>query len=504
MNEIFLISEISLLIIISVISSKASDKFGVPALILFLIIGMIAGSQGIGLIRFDNVQLAKIIGVIALSIILFYGGLDTQWKTVSPVLKQGITLATLGVFFTAVILGMLCVFFLKFSLAEGMLVGAIVSSTDAAAVFSVLRSKNISLKEKLKSLLELESGANDPMAVFLTIAIINFLQSKTQNIFMFVSKFFIEMAIGLVAGFIIAKLMIFIINKIKLFNEGLYPVLMLAFILFDYSVTSAIGGNGFLAVYIAGLISGNSMFLHKKSIIRFHCGLAWLMQITMFLTLGLLVFPSQLVPVIYSGLLISVLLMFVARPVSVFLCLIPFKMDINEKLMISWVGLRGAAPIILGIFPLMAGVEKAEEIFNLVFFIVLTSALVQGTTIPPISKFLKVYEPFKDKKIFPIEFEDMPGIDAEMHELFIPYESIVSGKTIFELGVPKQALVALVSRNEKFIIPNGSTVIGGGDVLLVLTDKEGIKELESKVNVLKPKEEIVKDEKKQQEDERLV
>jgi cell volume regulation protein A len=319
---------------------------------------------------------------------------------------------------------------------------------------------------------------------------------------MLIPKFFVEMLIGVAAGFLTGKALVYLINKIRLDHEGLYPVLGLAAVVFNYAVTAFVHGNGFLSVYVMGLIVGNSEFLHKKSLIRFHSGLAWLMQIAMFLTLGLLIFPSKVLPVMGPGLFLSALLMLLARPISVFICLAGSKYSFKQKLMVSWVGLRGAVPIILAVFPLIAGVPKAEEIFNIVFFIVLTSALVQGTLIPQVSKFLGVYEPLKKKGKYPIEFDNMPGMDAELHEVFIPFESIVAGKALFDVGVPKEALVTLVSRDDKFIIPNGSTVIEGGDVLLVLSDKLGVKDIERRINVLKDKETIEREEKIQEEQEK--
>lgn len=504
MNELQLILAISTLVIISVISSRISDKFGVPALIIFLIIGMLAGSEGPGGIYFDDPKFAKSLGTIALVLILFYGGVDTNWKKTKPVLFRGSILATFGVLLTAVILAGLSMLLLKFSLMEGLLVGAIVSSTDAAAVFSVLRSKNVSLKGDIKPLLEFESGVNDPMAVFLTIGLISMLQPGGTTALQLIPKFFVEMLIGISVGLAVGKILIYLINRIKLDHEGLYPVLGLAFVIFDYAIATFLHGNGFLSAYVTGLVVGNSEFVHKKTLIRFHSGLAWLMQIAMFLTLGLLIFPSKVLPVMSLGLLLSVLLMLIARPLSVFICLIGSKYTFKEKLMVSWVGLRGAVPIILAIFPLIAGVPKADEIFNVVFFIVITSALVQGSLIPPVSKWLGVYEPIKSKNKYPIEFDNMPGMEAELQEVFIPFNSMIAGNSVFDIGIPKEALVTLVSRDDKFIIPNGSTVIEGGDVLLVLADKKATKEIEGKVNKLKDKETIEKEEKIQEEHDRQM
>src|SRR5688572_27824713 len=310
-ESIFL--SISVLLLLSVLASKASTRLGVPALLLFLAIGMLSGSEGPGGIEFDFPRLAQSLGVVALIFILFAGGLDTEWSMVRPVLWQGVALSTLGVGLTALSVAWFAVRVLNFSLYEGLLLGSIVSSTDAAAVFSVLRSRSVSLKEPLKPLLELESGSNDPMAVFLTIGFISLLVNKEIALMDLLPKFALQMSVGALLGWIVGKGMVFAINRSRLEYDGLYPVLSLALVMFTYSFTEFVGGNGFLAAYLAGLIMGNSRFVHKVSLMRFHDGLAWLMQIIMFLTLGLQVFPSRLIPIIGIGFLVSLFLMLVAR-----------------------------------------------------------------------------------------------------------------------------------------------------------------------------------------------
>jgi len=381
---------VAVLIFVSAVSSKLSDRFAIPALLLFLVIGMLAGSEGIGGLHFDNAQLAKSIGVIALIFIIFSGGLDTNWKDTRAVAWPGVVLSTLGVLLTAVITGLCAVYILKFSFLEGMLLGSIVSSTDAAAVFSILRSKRISLKQPLKPLLEFESGSNDPMAVFLTVSFISILTLKNMSIVSLIPRFFLDMGMGALIGYLMARFIVFFINRLKLYYEGLYPVIMISLVLLTYVIAVFLKGNGILAVYLAGLMLGQAEFPNKRMIVRFHDGLAWLMQIAMFVTLGLLVFPSHIVPLIGAGLLLTLLLMVVARPVSVFLCLLPFKISTRKKAMIAWVGLRGSVPIILATFPFMAGIAQADTIFNIVFFIVIASVLIQGTSIPIISKMLKL------------------------------------------------------------------------------------------------------------------
>ncbi len=485
--EILLLGS-SILLLLSILASKASDKIGVPALLLFLIVGMLAGSEGPGGIEFDNPWLAQSLGVTALSFILFAGGLDTDWSSIRPVLWRGLSLSTLGVLITSFLVGCFAILVLDFSLLEGLLLGAIVSSTDAAAVFAVLRSRNVGLKGELKRLLELESGSNDPMAVFLTIGLISLLVNPGLSAPSLVPMFIKQMALGALMGYAIGKGIVLITNYLRLQYEGLYPVLTLSLVLFTYGATASLGGNGFLAVYIAGLLTGNSNFIHKRSLIRFHDGLAWLMQITMFLTLGLLVFPSHLVPVIGVGILVSAFLMLLARPISVYLTLLFAKINFREKTMVSWVGLRGAAPIILATFPLVYGVSQAEMIFNLVFFIVLTSALIQGTSIPLVARLLRVDEPIPEKPKYPIEFEPAENIKTEMVELEIPDDSTAIGKQIVELGLPPNTLIMLINRKDEFIVPGGGTVIEPGDRMLLLVDKNTLEEVRSILKSDKSKE----------------
>ena len=462
----------AVLMFVSVVSSKISDKFAVPVLLLFLAVGMLAGSEGIGKIYFDNAQLSKHIGILALIFIIFSGGLDTDWKDTKSIVVPGILLSTFGVLVTAIITGLFAVYILKFSLLEGILLGSIVSSTDAAAVFAILRSKRISLKKPLKPLLEFESGSNDPMAIFLTMGFLSLLTVKGSGIVSLIPKFVLDMGMGALVGYVMAKAIVFFIKRLKLDYEGLYPVITISLILFTYVIAVFLKGNGILAVYLAGLGLGQAEFPNKKSIMKFHDGLAWISQIAMFVTLGLLVFPSHLVPLIGAGLLITLVLMLIARPVSVFLCLLPFNFAGPKKIMLSWVGLRGSVPIILATFPLAAGIAQAETIFNIVFFIVIASVFIQGTSIPLVSRLLKLDVPLPDRKAYPIEFEKVEGIDAELNDLIVPYNSGAIGKTIRELNVPEKCLIMLISRNDKFVIPAGATVIQEGDVLLVLANAE--------------------------------
>jgi cell volume regulation protein A len=464
----------SILLVASILASKTSFKLGIPTLILFLGIGMLAGSEGIGKIYFDDPHLAQLLGVVALNFILFSGGMDTKWESIKPVLWKGISLSTIGVLFTAATIGIFVHLVTDFTLLEGLLLGSIVSATDAAAVFSILRTRNIGLKGQLRPLLELESGSNDPMAYILTISFTYLIVNGDATIGKLIFQFVQQMVIGGALGYLLGRFMVFAINKVALETEGLYPVLIMAMIFLTFAFTDLIGGNGFLAVYLSALVLGNSNFLHKKSIIRFYDGQAWLMQIVMFLTLGLLVFPSRLLPVAGIGLLIALILIFVARPIGVFISLSFFKIKLRDKLFISWVGLRGAVPIVFATYPLIAGVGKANTIFDLVFFISASSVLLQGSALPLVAKWLKVTVPKKVRKVSALDMELYDTVQTEFVEIKLRGDSKAVGNAIVNLGLPKPALIALIVRNGKYIQPNGSTVLEEGDKLLVLANNKEI------------------------------
>ncbi|HET6541240.1 MAG TPA: potassium/proton antiporter [Chryseolinea sp.] len=463
----------SLLLFLSIIASKTSFKLGIPTLILFLVVGMLAGSDGPGGIYFNDPHMAQFLGVVALTFILFSGGLETKWESIKPILWQGVSLSTIGVLITALSVGIFSSYVLGYSLYEGLLLGAIVSSTDAAAVFSILRSKSIGLKGNLRPTLEFESGSNDPMAYFLTVSVIYLIQEPDASVLSLVPRFFKGMILGGICGYALGKAMIWIVNHIKLDIDGLYPVLILALVFFTFSFTDFIGGNGFLAVYIAAIILGNSNFLHKKSMMRFYDGQAWLMQIVMFLTLGLLVYPSQIVPVIGPGVLISLFLIFIARPIAVMISLAFFRdLNIRKKLFVSWVGLRGAVPIIFSTYPLIAGIPTANNIFNLVFFISASSILLQGTTLSTVGKWLHVSVPEKLKRKFPLDIELKENFNSELVELDIPDNSPSIGKAVMDLDLPKSALIVLIHRDGKYITANGATQIEPKDHLLIMADSK--------------------------------
>lgn len=480
----------SFLLFISIVIGKTSSRFGVPTLLLFLTIGMMAGSEGIVGIKFDDPQIAQFIGIVSLNFILFSGGLDTNWKTVKPILKEGIALSTVGVFLTAMSVGLFVNWLTDFSLFESLLLGAIVSSTDAAAVFSILRSKNIALKANLRPTLELESGSNDPMAYVLTISFLTLVTNPEQSLASILPMFLLQMILGGILGFAFGVLSKNIINNIKLGFEGLYPVLMIAMMFITFSATDALGGNGFLAIYICAVYLGNQDLISKKTILNMYDGLAWLMQIILFLTLGLLVFPSHVVPFMGIGLLISLFLIFIARPLAVFISLLPFKMKLRRRFYISWVGLRGAVPIVFATYPLIAGIDKANIIFNIVFFISVTSVLLQGTTLSIFAKWLKVDLPDGKKIITEHDRFITNSPKAVMHEVYVTSDCKMIGSKIVKLGFPKSAVITMIKRNDHYITPDGSTKIEPNDILVVLSDNNEDFELVSqclKQKVVNPK-----------------
>lgn len=461
----------SALLLAAVLASKASGRLGIPSLLLFLLIGMLAGEEGPGGIPFDDARLSQSLGVVALAFILFAGGLETEWRVVRKKVWQGLSLATVGVLLTAGLTGAFAHWVLNIGWLEGMLLGAVVSSTDAAAVFSVLRTRGVGLKGGIGPLLELESGSNDPMAVFLTVGLIRLLMEPGSTVLDLAGSFVLQMAVGFAAGLAAGRGAVWMMNRLKLQSEGLYPVLSVAVVMLTYSGTAYLKGNGFLAVYVAGIVMGNAEFIHKKSLGRFLDAVAWLMQIAMFLALGLLVYPSRVLQVAGVGLLIAGFLVVVARPVSVMAALALSNLPMRSRWMVSWVGLRGAVPIILATFPLLAGVPNSNLFFNVVFFIVLTSVLVQGTSLPAVARWLGVREPLEPGRIGPLELAPAQRMNSEMVEMVVGENSPAAGKQLVDLHLPKSALVVLVSRGEEFVVPRGGTVLEPADRLTLLVDR---------------------------------
>jgi potassium/hydrogen antiporter len=459
----------AVLLLASVFASKAAGRFGVPALLLFLAVGMLAGSDGPGGVPFDNPALAQALGIVALAFILFGGGLDTTWDEVRPIAAPAVALATLGVLLTAGLTGWFASWLLGLPLLEGLLLGAIVSSTDAAAVFAVLRSRHVRLPPRLKSLLELESGANDPMAVFLTVGVITLILVPGTTAWRLVLTFFQQMTIGVLAGHALGRAGAWVVNRARLEYQGLYPVVTVALVLLTYGMTDAIGGSGFLAVYAAGIVMRRADFIHKRSLIRFHDAMAWLMQIVMFLVLGLQVFPARLGAVALAGGGIALFLMLVARPLSVMPMLALFRMGGREQALAAWVGLRGAAPIILATFPLVAGVPAAGRFFHLVFFIVLISTLVQGTSIPFVAHLLGLARPDTSRTLDPLDL--VATGEHDLLDLRVTPSASVVGRRVVEIDLPKESLLVLVEREGHGFVPTGGTVILGGDRIVAVAGR---------------------------------
>lgn len=470
---------LSVLFFFSILAGKASSRFGVPALLLFLAVGMLSGNDGLG-IRFENIGVAQTIGTIALCIILFSGGLDTKISEIKPIIGKGILLATIGVLITALISGVMIWWILgmtieaaQVSLLTSLLLAATMSSTDSASVFSILRSKNLHLKNNLRPMLELESGSNDPMAYILVITLIEIISvDSAPNYWVAGGSVLLQLGIGAGIGFLLGKLAVIIINRIKIDNDSLYPILVFTFCIFIFSITYFTKGNGYLAAYIAGLVIGNSKFIQKRASLSFFDGLAWMFQLIMFLTLGLLVNPHELIPIIIPGLLVSVLMIFIARPLTVFLCLAPFKkMAVKDKTFVSWVGLRGAVPIIFAIFPLAEQVPHARLIFNIVFFCTLISLLVQGTSIPTIARWLGLAEDAPElKKLEEFDVDFSNEIKSILTEIEITENTLKDGNKLINLGMPDQTLVVMVKRKDQYFVPTGKTILRDKDKLLVITD----------------------------------
>ena len=469
----------AILLFVSIMAAKAGYKFGVPMLLLFLGVGMLFGSDGLG-IQFNSPTVAQFIGMIALSVILFSGGMDTKFRDIRPVLGPGIILATLGVMLTTALTGTFIYFITKWffdtitlTIYESMLLAAVMSSTDSASVFSILRSRGLKLRENMRPMLEFESGSNDPMANILTILLIQIIQAGDMSLGQSAGILLMQIGIGAVAGYVLGRIALLAANRLNMDNASLYPILLLALVFFIFSFTDLIGGNGYLAVYIAGLVIGNGKMPHHRSVSTFFDGIAWLSQLVMFLALGLLVNPKELIPVAGIGLLIAVIMIFLTRPATVCLCLLPFrKMTKKAKAYVSWVGLRGAVPIIFATYPLIAGIDNAPLIFNIVFFITIVSLLLQGTTVNFMARKLGLVD---DSAPAPrdFSFEELPEeIKSTLSETDVTADMLASGDRLMDLPRPDDELVVAVRRNDVFFIPNGSSKLLPGDKLMIISHGE--------------------------------
>lgn len=470
------------LLLLSLLAGKIGGRFGLPGLLLFLVIGMLAGSDGPGGIDFENYRLTQFVGTVALAYILFNGGLETSWKTTRPVLWAGISLASLGVLITAGIVGAAAHYLLGLPWVMALLLGAVVAPTDASAVFSVLKERALGLRGKIRPLLEFESGINDPTAVVLVVGLIDLATHPQTSPWTLLPLFIQEMLLGGVIGYLAGLLIWRLINRVNLALDGLYPVLTVALVAMTYGATALLHGSGFLAVYVAGVVLRQRDFVHRRSLHAFHDGLAYLLEVTMFLLLGLLVFPSKLLAVALPALLVAALLVFVARPVAVFLSLALTRIPLRHKAMVAWTGLRGAVPIILATFPLIAHLPGAQALFEVTFFLVLVSILVQGTTLPFVARLLGVQAEAEPAGPMPLQLTDAQQVPEQLVEVTLTANSPVVGRAIVDLHLPPEALIVLLRRDGTYMVPRGSTVLKAGDALQVLGSEVALAELRSRAD----------------------
>lgn len=469
----------SVLIFSSIIISKTGYRFGIPTLLLFLLVGMLFGSDGLGL-QFNSAEDAQFIGMIAMSIILFSGGMDTKYQDIKPVLTPGVILSTVGVLLTTLLTGVFIYFLSRWSrtnieltLMASFLLAATMSSTDSASVFNLLRSQRMNLKENLRPMLELESGSNDPMAYMLTIVLIQIISSGSELSLALIGRdLLVQFLIGGIVGYAFGRFAVWLVNRINLSNSSLYPILLLSIVFATFTITDLLKGNGYLAVYIVGVIVGNAKLVYRKEINTFMDGLTWLFQIIMFLSLGLLVNPHEMIDIAAVALLIGLFMIVVARPVSVFACLLPFRKISNKaRLFVSWVGLRGAVPIIFATYPVIAKIEGSQQLFNIVFFITLLSLVVQGTSISYVARKLHLDLPEeKEGNEFGVELPD--EIDSKLNDITLTPDMLDNGNRLKDMNIPKGTLVMLVKRGNEFIIPNGEVELHAGDKLLLISENK--------------------------------
>lgn len=469
----------AILIFCAIMISKTGYRFGIPTLLLFLLVGMGFGTDGLGL-EFNSAKDAQFIGMIALSIILFTGGMDTKLRDIKPVMAQGMILSTAGVLLTTLLTGGFIFWLSGFSsmniampILTSLLLAATMSSTDSASVFNLLRSQRMNLKENLKPMLELESGSNDPMAYMLTIALIQVIASGSGfDIGLLVKDLLVQFFVGGVMGYAFGRLAVWLINKVNLSNSSLYPILLLSLVFITFTITDLLHGNGYLAVYILGVIVGNARLVFRKEINTFMNGLTWFSQIVMFLSLGLLVNPHEMLGVSVCAMLIGLFMIFVARPLTVMLCLLPFRqMTFKAKCFVSWVGLRGAVPIIFATYPVVSEIPGSQVIFNIVFFITLLSLIFQGMTIAPVAKWLSLDLPEeKEGNEFGVEIPE--EIDSQLTDVTLTPEMLEDGNRLMDMNIAPGTLVMLVKRGSEFMIPNGRMELKVGDKLLYISENK--------------------------------
>ena len=456
-----------LVLLMCITSTKILYRFGVPILLVFIVFGMLFGPDGLVGIEFNDYQLASKISTVALIFIMFYGGFGTNWEMARPVAIQSVFLSTLGVVFTAGLTGLFCFFVFKTTLLEGLLIGSIVGSTDAASVFAILRSQKLNLRGSIASMLELESGSNDPCAYMLTVIILGLMSGNGySNILPMVLK---QVIVGVVISVVLAKLSVFLLRHAKFEIEGFYPIFITAIAVLSYSLSEYFLGNGYLSVYITGIIIGNSKIPHKKSIFQFFDGISWIMQIMLFFMLGLIAFPSKIPSVMIKGISISIFMIFFARPVAIFNILYWFKVPLKEKVFISWVGIRGAASIVFAIFAGTYGVTINNDIFHIIFFIALFSVVVQGTIIPRMAKKLDLID--NEESVLRTFNDYKEDKSTRLIEFTIDEHNAIANKTIMDANIPEDILVVMIKRDGDVFVPNGSTEILPKDILVLSGNK---------------------------------
>jgi cell volume regulation protein A len=460
------------LLLLGIASSKFSARIGVPVLVLFLAVGMLAGSEGLGGIAFEDYRLAHAIGTISLALILFDGGLRTPLESIRSAWKPSLVLATVGVLITAFVTGAAAAWLLGLSLLEGLLLGSIVGSTDAAAVFATLRYGGVQLSKRLSATLEVESGANDPMAIFLTVGCIEVLSGQTEFGWGLLQLLLLQFAVGTIVGLAVGKLAVMLINRVNLDAAGLYPVLASACGLFAFGLAASAGGSGFLSVYLAGIVIGNNRIVFKRGIFLFHDAGAWFAQIVMFIVLGLLSFPSRLLGAAGEGLLVAAVLIFVARPIAIALTLLPFRFSLRELAFLSWVGLKGAVPITLATFPLLFEIPGADDLFDIVFFVVVVSALVQGWSMPLVARRLRVDQPLAQTPPVTLEISSLRHVDGDIVDYTVAPDSRAAGRLVRELALPEGVVIAMITRGQKIVPPHGKTLIEPGDHVIIVLRPE--------------------------------
>lgn len=456
------------LLAIGIVSSKLSSRVGLPVLVLFLFVGMLAGSEGIGGIAFENYTVAHGVGTLALVFILFDGGLRTDFGLFRLAAAPAFVLATAGIILTALAVGAAVVAIFEVPWLNGLLLGSIVSSTDAAAVFAVFRSKGMRVRQRLAATLEIESGSNDPMAILLTVVCLELLLGRLEPGPGIAWFFLRQLGLGGLIGWLAGRGGAAVISRIRLDAPGLYPVLTGAIALFAYGAAASVGGSGFLSVYLAGIVLGSRRIVFRRGVFLFHDGLAWLAQIAMFVMLGLLSFPSRLAEVAEPSLLVGAVLVFVARPAAVLACLLPFRFSIRDVTFIAWGGLKGSVPVILATYPLMWGLPGADLLFDIVFFVVLVSAVTQGWTLPPLARLLGLREPVAPEAPATLEITSLRDVEGDIVEYILEEETRVAGRRVRDLALPDGVLVAMIVRGHSVIPPRGSTRIEPGDHVFVL------------------------------------